>query len=63
MAGDYRALYAVWEVYGEPEDGDEDEEPDDPPKPPDRETGAGVVAEFASLLEQMINLRVRFSAG
>ncbi len=51
MTGDYRVLYAVWETYGEPGDGDEDEEPDDPPKPPDRKTGAGVVAEFASLLE------------
>lgn len=53
MAGDYRALYAVWEVYGEPEGRDEDEEPAGPPKPPDQKTGAGIIAEFASLLEKI----------
>ena len=52
MAGDYRALYAVWEVYGMPQ-GDGEDEADDPPKPPDRKEGGAVVAEFASLLERL----------
>lgn len=53
MAGDYRALYAVWEVYGIPDEADEGEETEDPPKPPDRKEGGAIVAEFSSLLEQI----------
>jgi hypothetical protein len=43
--GDYRALYAVWEVYG----GDDDEE-EPPPRPSDRKQGQAIVQEFRSLL-------------
>ena len=46
IEADYRALYAVWEVYG---DADGDEE-DAPPRPPDGEEGRDVVEEFRALL-------------
>lgn len=42
--GDYRALYAVWDVYG-----GEDEE-DAPPRPTDRKQGKDVVEELRALL-------------
>ncbi|MCY2990155.1 MAG: hypothetical protein NTY19_20115 [Planctomycetota bacterium] len=42
--GDYRAMFAVWEVYGE------DDEEDAPPRPPDRKQGKDVVEEFRALL-------------
>ena len=43
--GDYRALYAVWEVYGV-----EDEEEDSPPRPSHRKQGEKVVDDFRALL-------------
>jgi len=42
--GDYRALYAIWEKYGDADD----ENP--PPKPKSLETGSGVVNNFANML-------------
>lgn len=42
--GDYRALYAVWEMYGD----DEEEEP--PPKPEDKKAGMEVISNFKSYL-------------
>lgn len=50
MAGNYRALYAVWEVYGELQD---EEEADAPPRPPEQKKGNDIVDEFASLLENI----------
>jgi len=44
IEADYRALYAVWEVYG---DGDEE---DAPPRPPDADEGRDVVEEFQAML-------------
>ena len=53
IAGDYRALYAVWETYGwEAEEGlseDASEEPG-PPRPPHAEHGQEVVQQFQDLL-------------
>ena len=43
--GDYRALYAVWEEYGD------DEDP--PPEPENQKRGAEVIAKFKSMLSQM----------
>ena len=53
VEGDYRALYAVWKVYGpEDEAGAEDvADGDGPPtQPPDREDGQEAVDEFRELL-------------
>ena len=48
MSGDYRALYAVWEVYGNPDDtGEEDEAP---PKPKNKKSGAKIVNDFKDML-------------
>ncbi len=44
---DYRALYAVWEVYGDPEA----EESERPPAPPKKRSGTKVVAELRGMLE------------
>ena len=46
IGGDYRALYAVWEVYGISDDEDESE----PPKPKDKKSGAEVVKTFKDML-------------
>ena len=42
--GDYRALYAVWEMYGN----DEEDEP--PPKPEEKNSGNETVSDFKSYL-------------
>jgi hypothetical protein len=44
MDGDYRALYAVWEKYGD----EEDENP--PPEPESRKTGEKTVSAFKNML-------------
>ena len=44
IAGDYRALYAVWEVYGDAND------ENTPPKTQSRKSGEGIVKEFKSML-------------
>lgn len=41
--GDYRALHAVWEKYGDPEEM--------PKAPPQKEEGKEIVRRFASLLD------------
>ena len=46
--GDYRALYAVWEVYGWNEE--EEDEEETPPRPSDKKRGKDVVDEFRALL-------------
>lgn len=52
MAGDYRALYAVWEQYGcEVEEEEDEEESEAPPVPPERQTGAKVVEQLVELLD------------
>ena len=48
IGGDYRALYAVWEVYGDPDGMEEEDEV--PPKPKDKKSGAEVVSTFKSML-------------
>ncbi|NPV80515.1 MAG: hypothetical protein HPY52_09605 [Firmicutes bacterium] len=57
MAGDYRALYAVWEKYryyddeeGESEDEAEGEKEEGPPVPPEKETGKQVISALRDLL-------------
>ena len=45
--GDYRALYAVWEKYGD----EDDEEPS--PKPRERKTGKEIINNFESLLVRL----------
>ena len=54
MQGDYRPLYAVWEVYGWDEDeaDEEEEERDVPPVPADPPAGREVAKEFAALLAE-----------
>ena len=49
IESDYRALYAVWEVYGWEDDEDDIDEPT-PPKPPGQKRGKDVVDEFRSFL-------------
>ena len=44
IGGDYRALYAVWEMYGDEEDDDP------PPKPEEKKSGGGIVSTFESYL-------------
>lgn len=51
MAGDYRALYAVWNMYGRDED-DEEEDASIPPEPPERSTGQKIVDQFAEMLAE-----------
>ena len=46
--GDYRALYAVWEVYGFVDEEDEDFSP--PPKPKNRKAGTDIVKSFKEIL-------------
>ena len=57
IAGDYRALYAVWEAYGyEEEEGDELEGEDEfnvPPAPPAQESGQEIVEQFHGLLTEI----------
>ena len=52
IAGDYRALYAVWEEYGyeDEEDKEEEEEVSVPPEPPAQESGQDIVERFRGLL-------------
>lgn len=52
IAGDYRALYAVWEEYGyvDEEDLDEGEDVAIPPEPPAREDGQEIIERFRGLL-------------
>jgi len=53
IEGDYRTLYAVWEVYGRADDAEPEEETEEeeaPPRPPRREEGQDVVEEFQALL-------------
>ena len=45
MDGDYRALYAVWEKYGDGKN--------PPPKPENRNTGREIVENFKSMLSRM----------
>ena len=45
IEGDYRALYAVWEKYGD------DDNP--PPKPKSQKRGAETIANFKSMLSRM----------
>jgi hypothetical protein len=45
--GDYRSLYAVWEVYGE-----EDDIEEKPPMPPDKLSGRNIVAVFRDMLTE-----------
>lgn len=52
--GDYRTLYAVWEMYGASEDEDdenEDEEDKPPPKPEDTKAGKETINEFKRYLD------------
>ena len=42
--GDYRSLYAVWEMYGD------DEEDEQPPKPEDKKAGMEVINSFKNYL-------------
>lgn len=56
MAGDYRALYAVWEEYGQALVEDVDAEDEDewltaPPEPAWRKAGAAVVDKFREMLD------------
>jgi len=44
IGGDYRALYAVWEKYGDIND------ENTPPKPEERKTGEQIVSNFKSML-------------
>jgi len=44
MSGDYRALYALWETYGD------EEAEDQPPIPESRDTGAKTVKNFKDML-------------
>ena len=48
MDGDYRALHAVWEVYGDPDDVDEEDET--PPKPKSKKSGEKIVSDFKDML-------------
>lgn len=51
---DYRALYAVWEVYGYEVEGEDEEDEDElerPPVPPKKRTGKKVVEELRGMLE------------
>ncbi|NLC55463.1 MAG: hypothetical protein GX774_01325 [Armatimonadetes bacterium] len=50
MRGDYRTLYAVWEMYGWEEGEDEEEEWAPPPVPPDRPEGRATVEQFRAIL-------------
>lgn len=64
IAGDYRALYALWEEYGyveeeeeeelsemeEGEEGEEYEQPAIPPEPPAQATGQEIIEQFRGLL-------------
>lgn len=47
ISGDYRALYAVWEKYGDQYD---EESKLHPPKPEERKTGGGIINDFENLL-------------
>lgn len=49
IEADYRALYAVWEVYGWKDDENGDDEAT-PPQPPDKKEGEDIVDEFRSFL-------------
>ncbi len=53
MNRDYRALYAVWEVYGcKGEEKNEDEEQSEPlPIPPKRRTGRKIIDQLREMLE------------
>ncbi|MEW6227386.1 MAG: hypothetical protein AB1700_04720 [Bacillota bacterium] len=51
MDGDYRALYAVWEKYGQGgEEAEPDEGADKPPVPQERPTGAWVIERLRNML-------------
>ena len=47
--GDYRSLYAVWEVYGEKEY-DEDDMEEEPPVPLDKASGRNIISTFRDML-------------
>ena len=47
ISGDYRALYAVWEKYGD------DDEEEQPPKPQAKKAGEDVVNEFGGMLARL----------
>jgi len=51
MEGDYRALYAVWEVYGnETEDDEDDEEWEAPPVPEYRPSGNSIIQQLKNMM-------------
>ncbi len=49
IAGDYRALYAVWQKYGTGED--DNPEGETPPIPQEKRAGKNVVEKFFNILE------------
>lgn len=56
IAGDYRALYAVWEEYGWEEEAEEEDEEEweaepVPPEPPELESGQDIVERLRGLLD------------
>ena len=48
MGRDYRALYAVWEVYGDTDDAEVEDKA--PPKPKSVKSGADIVSRFKSMM-------------
>ena len=50
MVGDYRPLYAVWEVYGREDDEDDEDESEAPPVPPDMDSAGGTADRLRDML-------------